>query len=483
MSENRTRAVARTALLLLGMALYWNLLRYPSIDLIMLGHGAAGLPEAPWLAATLLVTLVVCALIPFARRHWAGLLFSPSTATVAAGTLLACKALLMLPAIPAWLAFPAMAISSVAFAYALAMLTCLWAARFVDMPSVGSATAAVVSFVLSFIMYRLVRAAGGSFGPLLFAAIPFASALSVFALSRGEKPLSADASTLPSEPLSPGLQRRVPAVRLSIIVALLLAGSIARRLVVPDGFPGADGLVASQDIAASAFALCILALYHRITETERRFQILWSAGAIVLFAGLLIVASTGQGLLGLGRSLLIVARACLVLIFWVMLTDVCRQYGVSPIDIFGSLFLGVEVISLLIAYVLLPSAATAVGLNLQNLGPYISAALVFLLIVTLAVCLLWVGMGTADADDASTGPKQNIDISQLQTWQAGAFERWDLSPRETQVACLLAEGNSQRAIAERLGLSIGSVQTHIKGVYRKSGVHSKQEFIDLVRGM
>ena len=50
------------------------------------------------------------------------------------------------------------------------------------------------------------------------------------------------------------------------------------------------------------------------------------------------------------------------------------------------------------------------------------------------------------------------------------------------VADLLAEGNSQRIIANRLQVSIGTVQTHAKNVYRKLGIHSKQELIDLAHG-
>ena len=55
-----------------------------------------------------------------------------------------------------------------------------------------------------------------------------------------------------------------------------------------------------------------------------------------------------------------------------------------------------------------------------------------------------------------------------------------LSEREGEVLGLLYRGNTQKRIAERLFLSVNSVQTYAKSLYRKLGVHSRQELIDMV---
>ena len=39
-----------------------------------------------------------------------------------------------------------------------------------------------------------------------------------------------------------------------------------------------------------------------------------------------------------------------------------------------------------------------------------------------------------------------------------------------------------RRIAEDLQVSIGTVQSHVKNIYRKLDVHSRQEFIDELNG-
>jgi len=51
----------------------------------------------------------------------------------------------------------------------------------------------------------------------------------------------------------------------------------------------------------------------------------------------------------------------------------------------------------------------------------------------------------------------------------------DLTPRETEILGLLAEGQSNKAIARNLGISDGTVKLHVKAILRKLGVHSRVE--------
>ena len=55
-----------------------------------------------------------------------------------------------------------------------------------------------------------------------------------------------------------------------------------------------------------------------------------------------------------------------------------------------------------------------------------------------------------------------------------------LSNRETEVLEQLSKGYSQKKIADTLYLSVGTIQTHMKSIYRKIGLHSRQNVIDLV---
>lgn len=51
----------------------------------------------------------------------------------------------------------------------------------------------------------------------------------------------------------------------------------------------------------------------------------------------------------------------------------------------------------------------------------------------------------------------------------------DLTKREREILCLLAEGQSNKVIARNLGISDGTVKLHVKAILRKLEVHSRVE--------
>lgn len=59
-------------------------------------------------------------------------------------------------------------------------------------------------------------------------------------------------------------------------------------------------------------------------------------------------------------------------------------------------------------------------------------------------------------------------------------EVYKLTEREREVADLFLQGRSLKKVASLLVISPNTVQSHIKSVYRKLDIHSKDELIDLV---
>ncbi|MEG0303854.1 helix-turn-helix transcriptional regulator [Gordonibacter sp.] len=64
----------------------------------------------------------------------------------------------------------------------------------------------------------------------------------------------------------------------------------------------------------------------------------------------------------------------------------------------------------------------------------------------------------------------------LEAWAT----RYGLSARETEVFALLAKGRNRAAISKALFVSDNTTRTHMKSIYRKLGIHSHQELIDLL---
>ena len=59
-------------------------------------------------------------------------------------------------------------------------------------------------------------------------------------------------------------------------------------------------------------------------------------------------------------------------------------------------------------------------------------------------------------------------------------KRFSLSAREIEVLSLYALGHTQKRIAEELFIAPGTVHEHIRHIYTKTGLHSRQEILDHV---
>jgi DNA-binding NarL/FixJ family response regulator len=68
-------------------------------------------------------------------------------------------------------------------------------------------------------------------------------------------------------------------------------------------------------------------------------------------------------------------------------------------------------------------------------------------------------------------------IAYFQGQSAATKEIEDLSNREREVLELLAQGFSNKAIAERLGVSLEAVLWHLKHIYQKLHVHSRTQAV------
>ncbi|MDW5598826.1 helix-turn-helix transcriptional regulator, partial [Conexibacter stalactiti] len=58
----------------------------------------------------------------------------------------------------------------------------------------------------------------------------------------------------------------------------------------------------------------------------------------------------------------------------------------------------------------------------------------------------------------------------------------ELTPREREIALMAASGLSSREIAERLVVSVRTVNNHLQGAFRKLGVSRRDDLADALAG-
>lgn len=106
----------------------------------------------------------------------------------------------------------------------------------------------------------------------------------------------------------------------------------------------------------------------------------------------------------------------------------------------------------------------------------VTLGFIFVVVVSIKSTVV---LGMRDSLASREAENVSNDVSQART-VALISKKYDLSKREEDVLLLLSEGNTQKKIAEKLFISLNSVQTYAKSLYRKLGIHSRQELIDLV---
>lgn len=55
-----------------------------------------------------------------------------------------------------------------------------------------------------------------------------------------------------------------------------------------------------------------------------------------------------------------------------------------------------------------------------------------------------------------------------------------LTPRETEIAALAAQGLTSQQIADRLYISVRTVNNHLATTYTKLGIHSRDELVEIL---
>ena len=129
---------------------------------------------------------------------------------------------------------------------------------------------------------------------------------------------------------------------------------------------------------------------------------------------------------------------------------------------------------LIAAFVLGDAVSEIMGVVVFALCEAVVALMIFIFVVLHR-------FNTTHDDDEGKQKRQSDNI-QIRDACERIADACKLSPRERDVFFLLAEGRSTARVKEELCIAEGTVNTHVRNIYSKLGVHTRQEMLDIVYG-
>lgn len=269
-----------------------------------------------------------------------------------------------------------------------------------------------------------------------------------------------------------GIVRSLP-LDLAFLLLLCALTSIVVGALVPSMRP-ADG----HDAYAILWPIVYLLIFGTYCIWIFRFKHsnvneLWPFLMLIIFSGLLCYSSFSAVNANFAASFLHATQKTLTLFYWVFLTAAIYQYRLPSVLFFGlGNFIFIQAPNLLShiasALFLPPDVQVATALNVGSIaivGFVLIGAVVFVLMRRKP-------LGGTSAHISS----ENEYARAI----AAIAERYALTAREEEVASYAVRGYTFSQIADTLFISADTVRSHSKSLYRKLGVHKKQELIRIV---
>ena len=254
--------------------------------------------------------------------------------------------------------------------------------------------------------------------------------------------------------------------------------------------------VASVLVHHGGEVLLSLALFVWVVGLKRglSFSRTWRL-VLLLVATALIFAPYLEEVFGSSLFALIrIAQTFLILFLFLALADVARHSTYRPITVFAAGW---------VAYSLPFALGKIVGDMLHVWGHNASVTMSLIVWVLVIVTLFFLDESSAgnhlvftelnDGGGEDTPAKRMGSMQQTLDGQgasdelalrcAAMTEAYGLTPRESEILDLLARGRSKAYIADALFISENTVRGHVKRLYAKLDVHSKQELVDRVEAI
>lgn len=340
------------------------------------------------------------------------------------------------------------------------------------------AAGCLVYLMLAMFMAPLAQGAMGVFLIAVSAVLFYSVSLKRF--PREQKNGKKGGKTLASEPPLPPVReeyKRLFGMRLSV---LLMAGNL------PMGFALAllyahDSSYLYVSLGCATLAVIVFLAFICTTSCEFSFTLLMRVSIAVSVVCLLFAAYF--------TSYAFVAMAVLF-VSWLLFRlahsgTMLRITGMQRVEPVYLMVRGKFPAYLgFLAGFLLGMAVIVYGFDVQ-VYTGLALALVAVLVLVLVICL-------PVSEDYEHQLAKRADKVAMAAFSPEASEHekcaqlarvYNLSPREEEVLFFIVKGRNAKYISEKLVISESTAKTHIHNIYKKSGVHSQQKFIDLMDEM
>lgn len=197
------------------------------------------------------------------------------------------------------------------------------------------------------------------------------------------------------------------------------------------------------------------------------------SGLVVLFS---FPDSSSAFQFGLGT--IAAAKTCLELFMFIVVASARRDDAARSILL---LLVVPETVAYLLGCGVLPLVFGMASISAEGSIGFLSLAAGAVIAVSTFLIMGSLALKSLDdveaADDSSTGEDAEDDGAYRFDQVTAAY---DLTKRESETAYLFFKGYSAKRIAELHFVSLNTTQSHLRSVYKKLDVHSRQDLIDLV---
>lgn len=271
---------------------------------------------------------------------------------------------------------------------------------------------------------------------------------------------------------SPGLPKDV------LALGLFFGFSFgAMRGFAPSGDGGGPSSVRLVVSMAFVMAACVWAYFASIRRREDFGSLAYRIALPLVALGFLLLPLSGAWSLA-GTAAYRFGYEYIYIVLWALWVFFAGREGASSVWIVACGLASMQV-SKLIGFVLSADVVALLGpaLDMQVVAGLALFGTVLFAVFSKGIAFSaegWEGVRPAAEAPAHEGvafPEQRY---------AEVAEGFALSPRETDVFLLLIRGYSRARIAKELVVTEETVKSHVKGIYQKMGVHTKQDLIDTV---